>query len=312
MARNGTCGPGLPGAHGVDLRGVPPSAEARRHYDAHVHAQGDRCVGCAYQGPDGSGLRHYRVVADQYGGRRCSLHIRNKAAANSTVFLVCRPRARRADSGNNVYWEDVEPRVAKAVRERIGEFQEAGIAGVDLYLASFGPALEEFSRRWPLKRGTPREIPQERRRRRQQALFEDEWDPYTATPEDALDAARREVKRWRLEQLTHLKSDADLDPPTAFFALAWDAFRAPVFSYDEALRLARAVGTDLDGDIVGRLAGKKGGDIILWDSAHRAAKGALGPVDGSRGMIDALHHGAHLARLRSLATAREALARLRW
>ena len=102
----------------------------------------------------------------------------------------------------NLYWEDVEPRVARAVRERVGEFQEAGIAGVDLYLASFGPALEEFSRHWPLKRGTPREMPEERRRRQQQVLFEEEWDPYAATPEDALDAARREVKRWRLEQLT--------------------------------------------------------------------------------------------------------------
>ena len=115
------------------------------------------------------------------------------------------------------------------------EFQRAGITGVDLYLASFGPALEEFSRHWPLKRGTPREVPEERRRRVQQELFEEEWDPYAATPEDALDVARREVKRWRLEQLTHLKANADLDPATAFFVLAWDAFKAPVFSYDEAL-----------------------------------------------------------------------------
>ena len=234
-----------------------------------------------------------------------SLHIRNKAAANSTVFLVCRPRSGWASEG--LYWEDVEPRVAKAVRERIGVFQDAGIAGVDLYLASFGPALEEFSRHWPLKRGTPREMPRESRRRQQQVLFEDEWDSYAATPEDALDAARREVKRWRLEQLTHLRADADLDAATAFFVLAWDAFRAPVFSYDEALRLARAVGADLDRDIVERIAGKKGSDIVLWDSAHRAAKGALGPADGSRGMIDAVHHGANRARMRSLSAARDML-----
>ena len=58
-----------------------------------------------------------------------------------------------------VYWEDVEPRVAGAVRKRVAEFQDAGITGVDLYLASFGPALEEFSRDWPLRRGTPREKP---------------------------------------------------------------------------------------------------------------------------------------------------------
>ena len=209
----------------------------------------------------------------------------------------------------DLYWEDVEPRVARAVRARVGEFQDAGIAGVDLYLASFGPALEEFSRHWPLKRGTPREPPTERRRRRQQVLLDDEaWDPYATTPEDALDAARREVKRWRLEQLTHLKADADLDPATAFFVLAWDAFRAPAFSYDEALRLSRAVGIDLDGDVVDRLAKKKGSNLHLWDSAQRAAKGALGPPDGSQGMIDAIHRAAHVARTRSLQAARELLA----
>ena len=237
-----------------------------------------------------------------------SLHIRNRAAANSTIFLVCRPRAEDMQTEENLYWEDVEPRIANAVRTRVREFQEAGIAGVDLYLASFGPALEEFSRHWPLKRGTPREIPEERRRRRQQVLFEEEWDPYAATPEDALDAARREVKRWRLEQLTHLKANADLDPATAFFVLAWDAFKAPMFSYDEANRLARAVGVDLDKDVIGRLAEKKGSDILLWGSAHRAAKGTLGPVDGSRGMVDSIHHAANMARVRSLTAAQEMLA----
>jgi len=237
-----------------------------------------------------------------------SMHIKNKAAANSTIFLVCRPRVGDMQAETDLYWEDVEPLVAKAVRAQVKEFQDAGISGVDLYLASFGPALEEFSRHWPLKRGTPREIPEERRLRRQQVLFEEEWDPYAATPEDALDAARREVKRWRLEQLTHLKANADLDPATAFLVLAWDAFKAPTFSYDEALRLARAVGVDLESDIVGRLAEKKGSDIHLWDSARRAAKGTLGAIDGSRGMIDAIHHAAHMARVRSLSAAEEMLA----
>ena len=241
-----------------------------------------------------------------------SMHIKDKAAAKSTIFLVCRPRVSYGESAGGqgdgdsviretptVYWEDVEPRVAGAVRKRVAEFQDAGITGVDLYLASFGPALEEFSRDWPLQRGTPREKPKPRRRT-QRAAYDEAWDPYAVTPEDALDVARREVKRWRLEQLTHLKADADLDPATAFFVLAWDAFRAPVFPYDEGLRLARAVGVDPDRDVVGRLAEKKGSDLRLWDSVRRAATGALGPVDGSRGMIDVLHHAANRARARSL------------
>ena len=61
-----------------------------------------------------------------------SLHIKDKAAANSTIFLVCRPRGDGRTDDETVYWEDVEPRVARAVRSRVEEFQEAGIAGVDL------------------------------------------------------------------------------------------------------------------------------------------------------------------------------------
>ena len=235
-----------------------------------------------------------------------SLHIKDKAAANSTIFLVCRPRPAE-QSDETTYWEDVEPLVAKAVRTRVEEFQKAGIGGVDLYLASFGPALEEFSRHWPLKRGTPRPEPLAKKRRKQAELFEEEFDPYAVTPEDALDAARREVKTWRLNQLTHTKGRGDLDATTSWFVLAWDAFKAPVFNYDEGLRLARAVGADLDGQLIGKICEKKGSDIKLWDSATRAAKSGLGPADGSRAMIDAIHHAAHRARTRTLDAALDLL-----
>jgi putative DNA methylase len=33
--------------------------------------------------------------------------------------------------------------------------------------------------------------------------------------------------------------------------------------------------------------------MIIWDSERRAVKGALGPADGSRGMIDSIHHAAY-------------------
>lgn len=233
-----------------------------------------------------------------------SLHIKDKAAANSTIFLVCRPRPPKA-ADDTLYWEDVEPTLAARVRERVADFQRAGIRGVDLYLASFGPALEEFSRHWPLRRGRPRPQPEQTRRNRQAALFQEESDPYEATPEDALEAARREVKDWRLKQLVQQNTRAELDPTTAWFVLAWDSFGAPEFPYDEALMLARAVGVDLERDIVGKLAEKKANNLQLLDSAARVAKGRSGSADGSSGMLDALHHAAQRARTRGAAAALE-------
>jgi hypothetical protein len=63
------------------------------------------------------------------------------------------------------------------------------------------------------------------------------------------------------------------------------------------------VGADLDGQLIGKVCEKKGSDIKLWDSATRAAKNALGPADGSRAMIDAIHHAAHRGRTRTLEAA---------
>ena len=53
------------------------------------------------------------------------------------------------------------------------------------------------------------------------------------------------------------------------------------------------------------MAEKRDSNLVLWDSARRAAKGGLEPADGSRGLIDALHHAAHVARTKSLAAARD-------
>ncbi|MDZ7793613.1 MAG: hypothetical protein U5P10_07965 [Spirochaetia bacterium] len=234
-----------------------------------------------------------------------SLHIKDKASANSTIFLVCRPRPKQEEA-EPVYWEDLEPKVKTAVRDRIQYYQDSGISGVDLYLSSFGPALEEFSRHWPVKRGKPRPKP-EPKKGSQKLLIKDDYDPYKTTPEDVLEVARREVKEWRLRQLTSMERQEHLDPLTEWFVLAWDAFKAPKFPYDEALRLARVVGIDLDHDVVKKLAQKKQSDLELWDSATRVSSGSIGPASGSVAMIDAIHHLAYAARSRGLNASREML-----
>ena len=238
-----------------------------------------------------------------------SLHIKDKAAANSTIFLVCRPRPPSDDSEETPWWETLEPKVAEAVRKRMEGFENIGVSRVDIYLAAFGPALEEFSRHWPVKRARPREMPKELPPGASQ-FDRERWDPYRATPEDALLVARREVKGRLIERLTHISNRREIDPRTDFFVMAWDAFRAPVFPYDEALKLARAAGADLDGNLVGRLAEKKGADLRLWDSVQRAGKARLGAADGSRAAIDRLHHAAHLARTESLTAALDLLERV--
>jgi putative DNA methylase len=219
-----------------------------------------------------------------------SLHIREKSAARSTIFLVCRTREASSISNETRYWEEIEPSVRQAVRAKVKEFQEAGIGGIDLYLACFGPALQIFTEAWPLSRGTARPQPKSK----QKGLFE-EFDPYAVRPEDALEAARREVKQWRMEQLATVKRQHHLDPLTEWYVLAWDAFRAPRFPADEALKLARVVGLDFDQDVKKIACEVKGDDVILWDSVTRHRNGSL-PQASDECMLDTLHWAAKVGR----------------
>jgi adenine-specific DNA methylase len=233
-----------------------------------------------------------------------SLHIKDKAAAKSTIFLVCRPQGAKPEE--TLYWEDLEPVITQTVRKRVAEFQSYGIKGVDLYLSCFGPALQVLSEHWPLARSTPKARPKTTGRSKQTELL-DSFDPYAVNPEDALEAARAEVKRWRMETLLGTTRKTNLDPLTEWFVLAWDAFEAPQFPYDEALRLARVVGLDLDKDVVKKIAEKKSSNLILWDSQQRALKNSLGSPDGCNSMLDALHHAAYRARTNGLEAARTLL-----
>ena len=237
-----------------------------------------------------------------------SLHIKDKNAAKSTIFLVCRPREIPAADAETTYWENVEPKVTAVVKEKVAKFQEAGIGGVDLYLACFGPALQVFSEYWPMKRGRANQKPLPPKGAQLKLVEDEDWDPYAVRPEDALMAARGAVKQWRMQQLTTVRRQTHLDPVTEWFVLAWDAFRSPQFPADEALKLARVVGVNFDEQLRGKVLEIKGGDVIVWDSGQRSKKGATGSITGVC-RLDALHHAAHAARERNVGVAKDMLER---
>ena len=62
-----------------------------------------------------------------------SLHQAKKNAAQSTILMVCR---KRPPSGEATWWDEVKGKVREEARRRAREYEEAGITGVDLYLAT--------------------------------------------------------------------------------------------------------------------------------------------------------------------------------
>lgn len=202
-----------------------------------------------------------------------SLHQAKKNAAASTILLVCR---KRIETGEQVWWDDIKGKVRQVAREKAAQFHESGIAGVDLYLSTFGPVLSVISEHWPVLTSE---------------IDEKTGEPKSLRPETALAIAREEVIALRKQGLL-LGQSVQFDPVTDWVLMAWDAFKAEQFPADEARKLALALGMDIEEDLIRqkRIITKKQNFVSLQLPQDRRRKGAVDPEATSfSSLIDAIH-----------------------
>ena len=147
-----------------------------------------------------------------------SLNIRDRAAARSTILLACRPK--NQPTGGSFSWETVERLIAATVRDRLTQLEQYDLKPLDVYLASFGPALEVISTHWPL--------------RREVAKAGYHQDPFAVTPNDALQVARKEVFDARRRKISALWANNPSDALTEFYILARDSAGSATLPFDEA------------------------------------------------------------------------------
>jgi adenine-specific DNA methylase len=220
-----------------------------------------------------------------------SLHHAEKNSAKSTIMLVCRKRRSGAES--ETFFEDIEAELRQAARTAVEKFEaEVGVGGVDLQLATYGPTLSVISRNWPVLSSEPDETGRSRRLR----------------PEEALNVARQEVARLRMQRL--VGKDASFDAATDFWLMCWETFKAREFPFDEARRLALGVGYDVEEAIKSGLIGKKASNVELVTpvARGRALRKAMDDTGRLPRLVDALHLMLVTYRDDKLAAARTWLA----
>ncbi len=199
-----------------------------------------------------------------------SLHQAKKAASASTILLTCRKRPSQSEP---VWWDDLKNEIRRIAREKAAEYTAEGVEGVDLYIATFGPVLSIISRQWPVLTSE---------------VNPDTGQPLELEPEDALGLAREEVADFRLRGLA-LGRSVEFDPVTDWYLLAWDAFRAVQFPYDEARKLAFASGIEIEELRQLRLVIKKAGSVVLQEPKERRPKFADPEGNSFERLIDAAH-----------------------
>ncbi|MEB3190278.1 MAG: hypothetical protein VKL42_08030 [Snowella sp.] len=197
-----------------------------------------------------------------------NLHQAKKNSVSSTVILVCR---KRDPNAAQAWWDDLRPEVSNLVEQRAPEFEANDITGIDLYLSAFGPALNVFSRSYPILDNSGAEV----------------------RPEVAFAEARKAIANYRFQKLVQTDT-AGFDPLTQWYLLAWDAFKAREFPFDEARQLALAIGGFNINDLTKThwLIDAKSGSCTLMTPQQRAKKRAFStnPQDFTANyLINGLH-----------------------
>ncbi|WP_309745228.1 DUF1156 domain-containing protein [Chamaesiphon sp. OTE_20_metabat_361] len=197
-----------------------------------------------------------------------NLHQAKKNSVASTVLLVCRKRDPEAGLA---WWDDLRPQVVNIVEARAVEFEANDITGIDLCLSAFGPALNVFSSYQEIRNSSGEIV----------------------RPEAAFTEARRAIANYRFRKLAHTDT-AGFDPLTQWYLLAWDAFKAREFVFDEARQLALAIGGFNVEDLskVYKLITSTGGNCKLLTPKERLKKRAFSVEESdfsSLYLVDSLH-----------------------
>ena len=223
-----------------------------------------------------------------------SLHIKGRAAARTTILLVCRPRT---ENPYPLPWHAVESRIATAVQQDLQDnLVPAGLRPIDLYLSAFGPALRVISEHW----GTERET----------ANPERPAAPFAVTPSDALQVARREVSRHRAREISREWVANPTDPAAKFYILAKDAAANDTLPFDEANLLARALGVRLEktDPALKGIVRFNGDKVTLLSARDRLAARSIGEDLNPDGILDAVHTAVALTDRRNTLDAQRWLA----
>jgi adenine-specific DNA methylase len=146
-----------------------------------------------------------------------STHQRGKGAIQSTILMACRRRPENAPIG---WYAQVRAEMEQVIPQRLKEFWDAGIRGADFFISAIGPSVGVFGRFRKVMRPDGREV----------------------SVGELLDEVRTIVTSFALERLGLSR----LDEPTRFYVLYRWAYGGDELEFDEANKLAKSVGAELD------------------------------------------------------------------
>lgn len=195
------------------------------------------------------------------------------AALASSIFIVCRKRVADQDG----FFDDVRHQLRQRIEERLNFFWEQGIRGADFFISAIGPAVEVFGRYSRVRKLTGEDV----------------------GVAELLDLVQEMVSDYALRQVLNGRYQLGaVDAPTRFYVMYRWSYNKQKLPFDDARRLAQALGAEID-ELISRygIVKKRGATVTAPDSSGRADDDDLGEParDGSDApVIDVLHRAMRI------------------
>lgn len=202
------------------------------------------------------------------------MRARGSAALASSIFIVCRVRAVETEG----YLDDVRAELQEVIKERLDFFWQEGIRGADFFISAIGPAVSVFGRYSNVYK----------------------LDGSEVGVAELLDLVQQLVADYALDRILNGQrgSVGAVDAATRYYILHRWAYAGNDVPYDDAMRLAMALGADIDTLMGNRgLLKQRGNSVRLLGPRQRGKRDDLGQPDRSgkiASVIDVLHRAVML------------------
>jgi len=189
------------------------------------------------------------------------LRASESAALASSIYMVCRKRI----ENKTAYLNELKPQIETRIKEKLDQFWNEGIGGSDFFISAIGPAMEVFGRYESVEKVSGERV----------------------SAKELLEYVRKNVSEYALTKILKSPQLSGIDEDTRFYLLWRWTYNSKKIHFDDARKLAQAVGFELT-EHWGNGFIEKDKEYISVSSAKERDKGFLEKSKFDN-MIDILH-----------------------
>ena len=150
---------------------------------------------------------------------KARLRAQESATLASSIYMICRKRTEK----NTAYFNEIKSKIEIRIKDKLDQFWNEGIIGSDFFISAIGPALEVFGRYESVEKLSGEKV----------------------DAKELLEFVRKSVSEYALSKILKSPQLSGIDPETRFYILwRWTYNSAKVY-FDDARKLAQAVGIEV-------------------------------------------------------------------